>query len=202
MNHFSDFEFQKERFQKNLRKVAKQDQEFIQKAYNLAEKCHTEQKRDDGTPYFIHCLRITNNLMEKMQVFDKNSLAAALLHDSVEDTDLTVEEITEQLNQKTAEIVENLTRDTQGETSKNKYERKFAKHQETLKKDLETRVIKTLDHLDNAVCRLQIPTGHSPGKKLRRWMKEAETIHIPMAETVSIEIAQEIENILEKVKAL
>lgn len=79
MNHFSDFEYQKERFQKNLGKVAKKGREFVQEAYNLAEKCHTGQKRNDGTPYFIHCLRITNNLMEKMKVFDKNSLAAALL---------------------------------------------------------------------------------------------------------------------------
>jgi len=202
MNHFSDYQFQKERFQDNLKKVAEKDREFVQNAYDLAEKCHIGQKRHDGTPYFIHPLRITNNLIERMQITDKNAVAAALLHDSAEDTDLTIEEIAQQFNQNTAQIVDNLTRDTTGETEKNKYAKKLEKHQRTLKKDLVTRTIKTLDHLDNVTSWSHLPKDSPERKKLKRWIKEAETIHIPMAKTVSPEIVQEIEAELKKVKQL
>jgi len=202
MIHFSDYEFQKERFRENLSKVSENDREFVQNAYNLAEKCHTGQKRFDGTPYFIHPLRITNNVMERTHIFNKDVLATALLHDSAEDTDLTIEEIAQEFGQRTAEMVDDLTRDIRGENEKNKYERKFQKHQATLKKGLETRTIKTLDHLDNATSWTHLPKNSRERKKLKRWVKEVETIHIPMAKTVSPEIAQELERKLEEIRNL
>ena len=201
MNHFSDFEYQKQRFLKNLDEIDSYDQEFVKKAFNLAEKCHAGQERD-GAPFFIHSLRITNNLMGRMHIFNKDLLAAALLHDTVEDTELTIEEIKKQFNQKTAEIVNNLTRNSDGETDDNKYERKYKKHQQTLKKDIETRTIKTLDHLDNVTSWLELPKDHPHKEKIKRWIKEAETIHIPMAKTVNREVTQEINEILKEVKKL
>jgi GTP pyrophosphokinase len=202
MDVFDDFQFQTTRFKRNVARLPVKDQEFIFKAYDLAQKQHKDQKRHDGTPYFIHCLRISSNLMERMKVFDKEIIAAALLHDTVEDTDTKIKEIQEKFGERVAEIVLNLTRDTRLETEENKYQKKLEKHKETLKKDLQTRQIKTLDHLDNARSRLLIPHKPEEEQKYKRWIKETKTIHIPMAKTVNDTIADEIEDILDVVSEI
>jgi len=202
MDNFADFQYQTQRFKRNIAKLPTKDQEFIFKAYDLAKKQHKDQKRHDDTPYFIHCLRIASNLVERLKVFDKEVIAAALLHDTVEDTDTKIKEILEKFGERVAKIVLNLTRDTRFETEENKYERKLQKHEETLNKDLETRQIKTLDHLDNARSRLLIPHTPSEEKKYHRWIKETKNIHVPMAETVDEVIADEIRDILELVASI
>ena len=140
--------------------------------------------------------------MERKKITDKDVLAAALLHDTVEDTSTKISEIKEKFGQKVAEIVSNLTRDTKFETEENKYEKKLQKHKETLNKGYDTRLIKTFDHLDNARCRLLLPHQSSEEQKYQRWIKETQYIHIPMAETVDEVIADEIRDILELVTSI
>ena len=64
------------------------DRELIQRAYYLAEEAHRPQKRASGEPYITHCLAVASILAE-LQV-PPAAVAAGLLHDTVEDTDITL----------------------------------------------------------------------------------------------------------------
>ena len=67
------------------------DLEFIEKAYNLAEKMHEGQFRKTGEAYVEHPIAVAAIVLELG--LDSTSIAAALLHDVVEDTDVTLEDI-------------------------------------------------------------------------------------------------------------
>jgi len=202
MNHFSDYNFQKKRFEENLKSLPKKDEAYILEVCTLSEMQHNGQTRDDNTPYFIHCLRISSNLMELLGITEKEVVAATLLHDAVEDTNLTLDEIETKYGKKVAKLVEHLTREDEGDTEDNKYTRKLKKHKSMMKKDKNSRSIKALDHLDNVQSWLTVPQGHPTRDKFPRWFKEAETMYIPLAETVDKTIADKIERFLEEAKNL
>ena len=69
----------------------KVDSKFIMKAYNYALEKHKDQKRNSGEPYIIHPVQVAYTLAE--MGLDEQTIAAALLHDVVEDTDATNEDI-------------------------------------------------------------------------------------------------------------
>ena len=68
-----------------------EDREKLLKAYKYAENAHSGQKRASGEPYFIHPCAVASILMELE--LDAATIAAALLHDVIEDTDATAEDI-------------------------------------------------------------------------------------------------------------
>lgn len=84
------------------------DRDLIVRAYKLASKVHAKQVRKSGEPYIHHLLEVAY-ILAGLQV-GPSTLAAAFLHDSVEDTELTVEEIKAQFNEDVAKIVESLTK--------------------------------------------------------------------------------------------
>lgn len=84
------------------------DRDLIVRAYKLAEKVHINQKRKSGEPYIHHLLEVAY-ILANLQV-GPSTLAAAFLHDSVEDTELTIEEIKAEFNNEVAKIVESLTK--------------------------------------------------------------------------------------------
>ena len=67
------------------------DKEMVRRAYRVAEKAHEGQKRASGEPYVQHCLAVAGILTEYR--VPAAAVAAGLLHDTVEDTDLTLEDI-------------------------------------------------------------------------------------------------------------
>ena len=76
---------------------------LIKKAYEFGEKAHKGQKRRSGEPYFIHCIQVAETLSEWN--CDNDTIAAGLLHDTIEDTDLTKEDISNEFNPTIAELV-------------------------------------------------------------------------------------------------
>ncbi len=72
--------------------------EMVEKAYNLAKKAHEGQYRKSGEPYFIHPLAVANILIE--MELDIETITAGLLHDVVEDTEYTYEDIKKNLAKK------------------------------------------------------------------------------------------------------
>ncbi|XP_042911775.1 guanosine-3',5'-bis(diphosphate) 3'-pyrophosphohydrolase MESH1 [Parasteatoda tepidariorum] len=83
------------------------------KASNFAAIKHKSQKRKDveGTPYINHPIGVANILVEEGEIYDIDVLQAALLHDTVEDTDTTFEEIEQQFGVKIRNIVAEVTDD-------------------------------------------------------------------------------------------
>ena len=84
------------------------DIELIERAYALAEKSHRDQKRLSGEPYITHPLAVAMLLAE--MGLDTESIAAALLHDVVEDTDVTLADIEKAFGNEIAQLVDGVTK--------------------------------------------------------------------------------------------
>lgn len=84
--------------------------DLIQKAWNFALKKHEGQLDDTGAPYFKHPAQVYDILIEVVPS-DHNLLAAALLHDTLEDTETTYEELVKEFNQDVADLVNEVTHD-------------------------------------------------------------------------------------------
>ena len=81
---------------------------FVRKAYELAAKAHAEQKRKSGEPYIIHPIGVVSILVGLQM--DEKTLAAAFLHDVVEDTDYKLDYIKEQFGTVVANLVDGVTK--------------------------------------------------------------------------------------------
>jgi GTP pyrophosphokinase len=101
-----------ERFEALLKRVQanrpSEDVALIRKAWDFCVKHHEGQMRASGEPYIIHPLEVAEVLAEMKM--DATSIAAGLLHDSVEDTPATSEEIAAEFGEQVAHIVEGVTK--------------------------------------------------------------------------------------------
>src|SRR5512142_3541107 len=84
------------------------DSELVRRAYDFSLQHHAGQTRASGEPYLVHPLEVAN-LLADMKL-DSVAIAAGLLHDSVEDTSVTIEEIKAQFGDQVAHIVEGVTK--------------------------------------------------------------------------------------------
>ncbi len=87
------------------------DRELIMRAYRVANEAHIDQKRASGEPYITHCVSVAQTLAE-MRV-PATALAAALLHDTVEDTNITLDDIRRDFGDEIALMVDGVTKLTQ-----------------------------------------------------------------------------------------
>lgn len=85
-----------------------QDTSLIEKAYHFAEKAHEKQKRESGEPYFTHCCHVANILMDFN--LDADTICAGLLHDTVEDTPVTLDDLRREFNPEIAHMVQGVTK--------------------------------------------------------------------------------------------
>ena len=98
-------------FEKLIEKVKEYNDEAVEsvtKAYKLAEQLHSGVFRQSGEPYIIHPLNVAYTLAELHA--DSDTLCAGLLHDTIEDTDITKEEIKELFNEEVAKLVDGVTK--------------------------------------------------------------------------------------------
>ena len=84
------------------------DTKLIQRAYNYAVQKHGDQKRKSGEPYIIHPTNVAYTIAELG--LDEPTICAALLHDVVEDTDATNEDIKREFGEEIAEMVDGVTK--------------------------------------------------------------------------------------------
>ncbi|MBI4732109.1 MAG: bifunctional (p)ppGpp synthetase/guanosine-3',5'-bis(diphosphate) 3'-pyrophosphohydrolase [Chloroflexi bacterium] len=87
------------------------DRELVQRAYKVAEKAHSGQKRASGEPYINHCLAVASLLCDYSMPADV--MAAGLLHDTVEDTKLSIDAIRQDFGEGVANLVQGVTKLTQ-----------------------------------------------------------------------------------------
>lgn len=127
----------------------KADTKLIMKAYNLAAEKHKDQKRGSGEPYIIHPLNVAYILASIGM--DDNTLCAALLHDVVEDTDVTGKDLTDMFGEEISDMVAGVTKlstiqfATLEETQVENYRRMFL----AMGKDIRVILIKLADRLHN-----------------------------------------------------
>lgn len=154
---------------------------FVEKAYEFANKAHAGQKRASGQPYIIHPTQVAGTLATLG--LDPDTVAAGFLHDTVEDTDVTNDDIKREFGDDVAFIVD-------GVTKLNKYH--YKSHQEFLAenhrkmliamaKDLRVIMVKLADRLHN-MHTLQ----HLRPDKQRRIASETMDIYAPLADRLGI----------------
>ncbi|MBO7697679.1 MAG: HD domain-containing protein, partial [Erysipelotrichaceae bacterium] len=122
---------------------------LIKKAYDYAYDKHKDQKRKSGEPYFVHVLNVAYELA-KLQV-DPNTICAGLLHDVMEDCDVTKEEFIEEFGEEIYEIVEAVTKISNLKFTDEK-EYQATNHRKILiamAKDVRVILVKLVDRLHN-----------------------------------------------------
>jgi guanosine-3',5'-bis(diphosphate) 3'-pyrophosphohydrolase len=154
----------------------------MERAYAFAAKKHQGVKRKSGEPYICHPVEVSRILAENLHS-DADMLCAGLLHDTVEDTDATLEDISEQFGPQVAELVDGVTKLTNIEVSSLTEEQalNMRKMFLAMAKDIRVVVIKLADRLHNMRTLMALPED-------RRIFKARETMEVyaPLANRLGI----------------
>ena len=173
-----------------LNNPSESDKLLVQKAYDYAEIAHKGHTRYSGEPYMIHLIAVGKMLAE--MGMDARTVAAGLLHDSIEDTPVTSADIKEKFGDEILFLVEGVTK-----LSSVRYYGSD-RHNESLRKlfiatsqDIRVLIIKLADRLHNMQT-----LHHVPPEKQLRIAKETLEIHIPIAHRLGMgKIRKELEDI-------
>ena len=152
------------------------DLRILENAYHFSREAHCSQKRSEGSPYIKHPLSVASILADiKM---DLPSIAAGLLHDTIEDTDTTIEDIGRLFGKEVAFIVESLTKLSKVEfrTKKEAQAENFRKMLLAMSEDVRVILIKFADRLHNMRTLQHLPEG-----KRQRIATETLEIYAPLA---------------------
>lgn len=140
----------KELLRISYQKLSVEDKKLIRKAFDVAVDAHKDQRRKSGEAYIFHPIGVAKIVASEIGL-GATSIAAALLHDVVEDTPITVEDLEKQFNPKIAHLVEGLTKIAQVKKDMNisMQAENFRKMLLTLNDDVRVILIKIADRLHN-----------------------------------------------------
>ncbi len=166
------------------------DMEMLDKAYHLAERAHDGQFRRSGEPYICHPLHVAMLLVDLGM--DTESLAAALMHDVVEDTSVTLDELESQFGADVAHMVDGVTKLTKIKFSsvEEQQAENLRKMLMAMSQDVRVMIIKLCDRLHN------MRTGDAwPEQKRRDKALETMEVYAPIAHRLGISnIKEELED--------
>ena len=194
-------EYEKLRLSAEKRCANETEMEVVRRAFEFANDAHRNVRRRSGEPYMIHPIAVAQIVVDDIGLGYK-AISAALLHDVVEDTDYTVEDIREQFGNKIASLVDGLTKiktvlDNEQKThgtdisQQSLQAENFKRILLTLNDDVRVVLIKLADRLHN--CRT---IEHMPEHKRDKILSETMFIFIPLAHRLGLYgIKSELENI-------
>lgn len=164
--------------------------EVVRQAFDFANHAHHNVRRRSGEPYMLHPIAVAQIVVDDIGLGYK-SIAAALLHDVVEDTDYTVQDIRERFGDRIALLVDGLTKIKNVLDAPSMQAENFKRILLTLNDDVRVVLIKLADRLHN--CRT---IEHMPEHKRDKILSETMFIFIPLAHRLGLySIKSEMENI-------
>ncbi len=165
---------------------------LIDKAFRIADECHKNQKRSSGEPYIIHPIAVATIVLN--YGMDYQSVAAAMLHDTVEDTDITLDDICKEFGPEITALVDGLTKlgkvpldikDKEEQQAENVRKMLLA-----MSEDIRVIIIKLADRLHNVRT-----LNFLPAQKRRDKARETLEIYAPIAHRLGIRaIKEELED--------
>ncbi len=167
------------------------DLELVRKAYEFSQKHHAGQTRASGEPYLVHPLGVALVLAEMKM--DPVAIAAGLLHDSVEDTSVTIVDIRKEFGEQVAHIVEGVTKISQIDfaTREEQQAENLRKMMLAMVDDIRVVLIKLADRLHNMRT-----LEHLPPDRQQKIAKETLEIYGPIAHRLGMgKIRGELEDL-------
>lgn len=181
-----DFTSPEDLYEELIRSIRKYhpstDISMIEKAYRIASEAHKEQKRKSGEPYIIHPLCVAIILADLE--LDKETIAAGLLHDVVEDTVMTEEDLTREFGEEVSVLVSGVTKLGQLNYSADKVElqaENLRKMFLAMAKDIRVILVKLADRLHN----MRTAMYWKPEKQVEK-ARETMDIYAPIAQRLGI----------------
>lgn len=161
-------------------KMKGDDHDQIRKAFELAAKAHEQQRRKAGDPYIMHPIEVARICLEEIGL-GPTAAVCALLHDVVEDTELSLEDIRKEFGEKVAKIVDGLTKLDNSSEAESPQTENFRKVLSTLVVDVRVVLIKMADRLHNMRT-----LGHMPRHKQLKIAAETSYIYAPLAHRLGL----------------
>jgi len=187
MDHASQIEYLIERLTPELN-----DQQIgqVNHAYDVAADAHSGQTRDEGTPYIVHPVRVAVSLVDELNLSSPTLICAALLHDVIEDSELTREDVARMFGDEIANVVWLLTKLEEVRLSDYLARIEAAA-------DTGAPLVKLCDRLDNLRS-----VAHTPRlEKKRRYIRTTEELYLPFAARINDYLFHELQRWLEEARA-
>lgn len=180
-----------------IRGVSEEKIKEVLMAYEIACEIHKNQYRQSGEPYITHPLHVADNLL-RMEIYDPDTISAALLHDTIEDAeeDFFKEDIARMINPEVAELVDGVTKmnSSHFRTKEAQNSANTRKIINGLPKDVRIILVKLADRIHN----MQTMKYKSPEKQLEN-AEETMTLFVPLALSIG---AYQVKNVLEDLSLL
>lgn len=163
------------------------DEDLLNRAYVYSMKMHGSQKRANGDPYFLHPLEVAGILTDLK--LDDDTIATALLHDTLEDTAATYDEIKKLFGEDVAKMVDGVTKLSKIElqSSESSQAENFRKLVLAMSEDIRVLLVKLADRLHN----MRTLDFKPQPEKRQKTAKETLEIYAPLAERVGLKKIQD-----------
>ena len=172
------------------KRVSIEDMARIHEAYELAREAHAEQKRKSGEPYIIHPIAVATIVAEELKL-GANPVIAAFLHDVVEDTDYTMDDIRQRFGDDVAFLVSVVTKKSTGNYEISKQVDNYKQMLNSIHYDIRALLVKLADRLHNMRT-----LGSMPPHKQMKIAGETDFFYAPLANRLGLyNVKIELENL-------
>ena len=172
------------------KRISAEDMQRVRDAYALAAEAHREQRRKTGEPYIIHPIALARIVAEELEL-GANPVIAAFLHDVVEDTDYTIEDIRERFGDDVAFLVGVVTKQKKDKYEKSKQVDNYRQILASVQYDVRAILIKLADRLHN----MRTLDSMRPDKQMKI-AGETDYFYAPLANRLGLyHIKSELENL-------
>lgn len=168
------------------------DEDYVKRAYEFAKEKHEGQTRASGEPYYTHPVEVAG-LLADMNL-DVTTIVTAILHDTIEDTDATFDEIKKKFGLDVATLVDGVSKLTriESQTVEGKQAENFRKLVLAMSEDIRVLLVKLGDRLHN----MRTLGNIKKPEKRRRIARETNEIYAPLAERIGLhQIKEELEDL-------